>query len=155
MRSLLATSLVLTFALASAGAAQVPASRTVAVWSTTGSDLRELERAALGVARAALPGAPRVESTCYPTGAGCITSMLRGTRATHVLGIRVHWGRGGCVPMLGPSGERTGTRMLRVRVVDLELYAAGGALLGSREVRVASETDVAPIDAALAELLAL
>jgi len=134
--------------------AQAPAPRTVAVWSATATDLRDLEREALRVAHSALPGAPNVESACDPSDAGCVTSMLHGTTATHVLSIHVHWARGGCVAMRR-DGEVVGHRMLRDRVVEFALYAADGSVLGSIEVRVASQTDVAPIEAALAELVAL
>ncbi len=125
----------------------------VVLWSAAASDLRALERSALGVARRALPSARRMESTCDPSDDGCVRSLLPSAGVAHLLVIRAHWQRGGCVPMRGADGSRTGHRMLRVRVVELVLYQSDGTALDSRIVEVGSETDVAPIEAALAELL--
>lgn len=156
MRSLAITAglgLVLSVVLTSVATAQPRELGELVLWSAAASDLRALERSALGVAGRALPSARRVESTCDPSDDGCVRSILPSAGVAHLLVIRAHWRRGACVPIRGADGARTGSRMLRVRVVELVLYASDGTVIDRRAVEVASETDVAPIEAALAELL--
>ncbi len=128
----------------------------VALWTASDTDLVELATQVGNAARAALD-TRRVETrsvACDPTEPHCVRRLLRGTGGSRLLVARTIWARGPCVPMIR-GGVEVGSRMRGVPVVDITLFAAGGAVLGERRLREEDQDQlVAAVGPAIEQLLA-
>lgn len=94
------------------------------------------------------------DGECLPAAGDvvCITSHLRRGHARLVLRASLSWGRGACVP-IRREGVVVGHRMLRTRMLELELYDSTGALLGRSSAPFVESDDVATLTArSLADL---